>query len=319
MGIQKFSEVFSRAFIPVKSLADIVKGKSIALDMHLLLYKSIKAIGHVTLTDSSGIPTSGINNLLNLIPKLKKSGVTRIIAVFDNPEGGSPLKGDTCKKRTAQGEDCKQRAESEDNELLKAKLENRAWTMDSSVINDAKQLLLLLGVEAHDAPRGFEAEHYAAFLASTGVVDMVMSDDSDTVMFGSPKTIFPRTIRVGNTTYKYAIVDLVFLLTEYSITRDELVHVCLALGSDFASKTPKVGPVTALTRGKNLPLSDDQKAAYGYIVSPPAGTVNAYPGKMNLIEAASWLSQMKGFNYSRVAKILGISPELSTKPDIPHS
>ena len=306
MGIKKFGDAFSRAYVPVKSLCDVVRGKGIALDMHLFLYKSIKALGHMTLTDSSGVPTAGINNLLNLIPKLKKAGASKIIAVFDNPAGGSPLKAKECAKRHAAGEVCRERARAEADEDIKAQLETRAWTIDASVITDAQHLLTLLGVDSHVAPAGWEAEHYAAHLAATGVVDMVLSDDSDTVMFGAPKTLMPRTIRVGKTTCKYVLVDLAFLLNAYGISIDELRRICVALGCDFAEKTTGVGPVTALTRGKNLTPTVEQKEALIHIAATPTGRVEILSGKVNHVEAAIWLSESKGFNYARVAKKLGV-------------
>lgn len=306
MGIKKFSEAFSRAYVPVKSLVDVVRGRGIALDMHLFLYKSIKALGHTTLTDSSGVPTAGINNLLNLIPKLKKAGATKIIAVFDNPAGGSPLKAKECAKRHASSAECKERARNEADEDAKAQLETRAWTIDESVISDAQHLLTLLGIDSHIAPVGYEAEHYAAHLAATGVVDIVLSDDSDTVMFGAPKTLMPRTVRVGKTTCKYVIVDLKYLLEEYALTIDELRRICVSLGSDFAEKTTGVGPVTALTRGKNLTPTAEQKVALTHIATAPVGPIVILPGKENAPEAATWLSESKGFNYARVAKKLGI-------------
>jgi hypothetical protein len=310
MGISKFSDAFSRAFVPVKSLGDVVKGKSVALDMHLLLYKSIKALGHMTLTDSSGVPTSGINNLLNLVPKLRKAGAARIIAVFDNPEGGCPLKKKECEKRRAHSEEYKVRAESEENVEKKAQLETRAWTIDSAVIYDAQHLLTLLGVESHIAPVGIEAEHYAAYLTRIGVAEIVISDDSDSVMFGALKTLFPRTSRIGKTTYKYSLIVLEDLLREYAITYAELQKICIALGWESVEKTRNVGAVTALTRGKNMAPTDEQKAALMYVASDPdRSSAVIIPGKLNLPEAAVWLSDSKGFNYSRVAKILGVSAE----------
>lgn len=307
MGIKKFAEAFARAYVPVKSLSDVVRGRGVALDMHLFLYKSIKALGHMTLTDSSGVPTAGINNLLNLIPKLKKAGASKIIAVFDNPAGGSPLKAKECAKRHATGEACKERAQTEADEDIKAQLETRAWTIDESVITDAQHLLTLLGVDSHVAPVGWEAEHYAARLAATGVVDMVLSDDSDTVMFGAPKTLMPRTVRVGKTTCKYVLVDLKFLLDEYEITIDELRRICVALGGDFAEKTTGVGPVTALTRGKNLTPTVEQKGALVHIAAVPTGYVEILVGKSDSSQAVTWLSESKGFNYARVAKKLGVA------------
>jgi flap endonuclease-1 len=307
MGIKDFSKAFAKAFVPIKSFNDILSGKAVALDMHLLLYKSIKALGHLTLTDASGVPTSGINNLLNLIPKLRKAGITRIVAVFDNPNGGCPLKARVCEQRHADREDCKVRAATEENEEVKAQLETRAWTIDSAVIYDAQHFLSLLGVESHIAPEGFEAEHYAAHLAATGYVDAVISDDSDTVMFGSPVTIFPRSSRVGKTNYKYAMIDIRFLLSEYGITFTEFQRICIALGSDFAEKTVRVGPATALTRGKNIEPTDEQQRALTYVASRPEGVTRIIPSRLALAEAAVWLSDSKGFDYSRVAKALGVS------------
>ena len=149
-------------------------------------------------------------------------------------------------------------------------------------------------------------QHYAAHLAATGVVNLVMSDDSDTVMFGSPLTLFPRSSRVGKTAYKFAIVDLAALLRGFELTLPELQKICIALGSDFAEKTPRVGPTTAFTRGKNAPLTQDQKIALIEVASIPAGQIAIIPGALNLPQAALWLSDSKGFNYARVAKALGL-------------
>lgn len=321
MGIHDFSKAFSNAFVGITDLKSAVSGRLVIIDAHLCLCKSIKALGHQTLTDSSGVPTAGINNMLDFIPKLEKAGASKIIAVFDNPEK-NPFKEAEYIKRGVLREECAQRAINTQNTESKENLEVRAWSIDEAVIMDAQNLLKLFGVDIHIAPVGFEAEHYAAHLANigfAGVQGVVISDDTDTVMFGSPNTLMPRTGKIEKSKSKYSIVNLSHLLTTYSLTIDEFRRVCITLGCDFIDRTPGCGPVTALTRGKNIKPNEDQQRIIEYVSSIPTKAATIIPGQKNIVALATWLSETKGFNYARVAKKLGLSAVMQSLVIMPDA
>lgn len=309
MGIHDFSKAFKNAFVGVADLKDVVAGRLVIIDAHLCLCKSIKALGHQALTDPSGVPTAGINNMLDFIPKLRKAGAAKIIATFDNPEK-NPFKEAEYIRRGLLRDECTQRAADAPNADIKENLETRAWSIDAAVIWDAQNLLKLFDVDVHIAPIGFEAEHYAAHLANigfNGLPGIVISDDTDTVMFGAPMTLMPRTGKVEKSKSKYSVVQLSHLLTVYSLTLIEFRRVCITLGCDFIDRTPGCGPVTALTRGKNIKPSDDQQRIIDYVSSIPNAPALIIPGQINIAALATWLSESKGFNYARVAKKLGLS------------
>lgn len=309
MGIHDFSKAFKNGFVGVTDLKEVVAGRLVVIDAHLCLCKSIKALGNQTLTDASGVPTAGINNMLDFIPKLQKAGAAKIIAAFDNPEK-NPFKEAEYVRRGMLRDECAQRAADAPDADTKVNLETRAWSIDEAVIRDAQNLLKLFGVDVHIAPIGFEAEHYAAHLATIGFnghPGVVISDDTDTVMFGAPMTLMPRTGKVEKSKSKYSVVQLQHLLTVYSLTLPEFRRVCIMLGCDFIDRTPGCGPVTALTRGKNIKPGEDQQRVIDYVSSIPSGPVTIIPGQMNIAALATWLSESKGFNYARVAKKLGLA------------
>jgi hypothetical protein len=160
------------------------------------------------------------------------------------------------------------------------------------------------------APVGFEAEHFAAHLANQAP-SIVISDDTDTVMFGAPIVLMPRTGKVEKSKSKYSVVRLADLLTMYNLTMPEFRRICISLGCDFIDRTPGCGPVTALTRGKNTKPGEDQQRIIDYVSSTPGTAAKIIPGSLDLQGLVRWLSESKGFNYARVAKKMGFAVETS--------
>jgi 5'-3' exonuclease len=305
MGVHEFFKVFPLAGRPIAKLNEVLMGKRVAIDMHGILYKTIKAV-HATgaLTDASGIPTAGLVNLLSLLPKLKAAGAMRIIAVFDNPEA-NPMKMDECERRRSRAKECKERAENAEDDDEQRRLEAAAWQMTAAVIADAQYFLTLAGIEFHVAPIGREAEQHAADLVKAGVIDIAISDDSDALMFGATDVLTARPSSVGGKRYKYMLFNLPALLAGYGLTLAEFRHVCISLGTDFAHKTPNVGPATAITRGKNKALSAEQERALAYVASTPERMAEITVAKPpNIAVLTDWLVDNKGFNHDRVRRAL---------------
>jgi flap endonuclease-1 len=299
MGVSDFSKVFEAASKPVKDPLAGLKGRRVAIDMNLVLCKAVAAVHSAhRMTDPAGTPTAGLVNLISLLPRLIRAGATRIIAVFDNPEP-NPMKKAECAKRRARHEAAEIKAACAG--------EQAPWCMSEAIIEDAKRMLLLFGVEYHVAAIGREAEQHAADLVKAGIVDAVITDDTDALMFGAAEVIMMRKTQADGHKYDGIVYSLPELLASFGLTMTEFVHVCVALGTDFAPKMRGVGPATALTSGKNKPLDEEQTHAMDYIMSAPsAPPVIAGPVPADLPALAKWLVDTKGFTRIRVVKALGL-------------
>jgi flap endonuclease-1 len=305
MGVKQFHNAFGKAGVPIKNMGEIVKNKKVMVDISEWVCRSVKAMYQCAhLTDSTGIPTAGTNAVFNNIVRLMRMGA-EVFGVCDN-KLPNPHKNEEHKKRRAIRAVAKQKAEDADDDCDKLQHEATAWSLTDEVINDAQMLMYLLGVEFHVAPHGREAEQYAANLAISGEIDIVISNDTDAVMFGAPIVIFNNTDKKTKGVAPFVVYNIVDILTMYDISMHEFQKICVTLGTDFAHKTPGVGPSRAFTTGKNKALSEEQELALVYIQSKPDDDSVVQISKSLLDKPAliEWLVNIKGFNRERVVKKL---------------
>ncbi|GAO18458.1 hypothetical protein UVI_02042280 [Ustilaginoidea virens] len=98
----------------------------------------------------------------------------------------------------------------------------------------AKRLIRLFGFPIHDAPGEAEAE--CALLQQHGVVDAVLSDDVDTIMFGCTKTLRNwssegKTSKTPTHVSLYDVDDMA--LGDLGLDREGMVLVALMSGGDY--------------------------------------------------------------------------------------
>jgi flap endonuclease-1 len=121
------------------------------------------------------------------------------------------------------------------------------------MVADAKNLLDALGVAWVQAPS--EGEAQAAFVAARGEVWAVASQDHDSLLFGAPRMVknlaitgrrkLPR--RDAYVEVEPKLIELAKVLTELSLTREQLIEVGILIGTDFNPDGVKgVGPKTAV-------------------------------------------------------------------------
>ncbi|OCF36785.1 DNA excision repair protein ERCC-5 [Kwoniella heveanensis BCC8398] len=139
-----------------------------------------------------------------------------------------------------------------DDEIRVLNSANKVAMRDSdeitqSMVTQIQTLLRHFGIPYITAP--MEAEAQCAKLAELGLVDGIITDDSDVFLFGGTqcfKNIFNDA--------KYAEC---FLSTdierELSLNRDRLISLAYLLGSDYTIGLPGVGPVVALELLANFP------------------------------------------------------------------
>ncbi|EKV08085.1 DNA excision repair protein Rad2 [Penicillium digitatum] len=108
------------------------------------------------------------------------------------------------------------------------------------MINECQQLLALFGLPYITAP--MEAEAQCAKLVSLGLVDGIVTDDSDIFLFGGTR-VYKNMFNQSKFVECYLTSDLE---KEYALHRQKLISFAHLLGSDYTEGIPGIGPVTAL-------------------------------------------------------------------------
>ncbi|KAK6538679.1 DNA repair protein rad2 [Orbilia ellipsospora] len=108
------------------------------------------------------------------------------------------------------------------------------------MITECQQLLQMFGIPYITAP--MEAEAQCAELVKLGLVDGIVTDDSDIFLFGGTR-VYKNMFNQAKFVECYLASDLE---NEYSLDRKRLIRLAHLLGSDYTEGLPNVGPVTAL-------------------------------------------------------------------------
>ncbi|RHZ62126.1 ssDNA endodeoxyribonuclease RAD2 [Aspergillus thermomutatus] len=108
------------------------------------------------------------------------------------------------------------------------------------MITECQQLLRLFGLPYITAP--MEAEAQCAELVSLGLVDGIITDDSDIFLFGGTR-VYKNMFNQGKFVECYLTSDME---KEYALHRRKLISFAHLLGSDYTEGINGIGPVTAL-------------------------------------------------------------------------
>ncbi|KAM5355492.1 hypothetical protein ACJ41O_002138 [Fusarium nematophilum] len=108
------------------------------------------------------------------------------------------------------------------------------------MITECQALLRLFGIPYITAP--MEAEAQCAELVRLGLVDGIVTDDSDTFLFGGTR-VYKNMFNSNKFVECYLGGDLE---KELSLSREQLISLAQLLGSDYTEGLPGVGPVTAV-------------------------------------------------------------------------
>lgn len=108
------------------------------------------------------------------------------------------------------------------------------------MISECQQLLRLFGIPYITAP--MEAEAQCAELVHLGLVDGIVTDDSDCFLFGGTR-IYKNMFNQAKYVECYLSSDL---KKEFDLDREKMISIAHLLGSDYTEGLPGVGPVTAL-------------------------------------------------------------------------
>lgn len=132
------------------------------------------------------------------------------------------------------------------------------------MITECQALLRLFGIPYITAP--MEAEAQCAELVRLGLVDGIVTDDSDTFLFGGTR-VYKNMFNSNKFVECYLLGDIE---KELSLTRDQLISLAHLLGSDYTEGLPGVGPVTAVE------------------------ILSEFPGKSGLEQFREWWKSVQG-------------------------
>ncbi|KAJ3515418.1 hypothetical protein NLJ89_g1771 [Agrocybe chaxingu] len=139
-----------------------------------------------------------------------------------------------------------------DDEIKQLNHQRKAAMRDSEditqqMIAQIMTMLRFFGIPYMTAP--MEAEAQCAELVSLGLVDGVITDDSDVFLFGAQR-VFKNMFNQSKTVECFLLSDL---SRELGLERDTLIQLAYLLGSDYTEGLPGVGPVVAMELLKEFP------------------------------------------------------------------
>jgi flap endonuclease-1 len=232
-----------------------LEGKSVAIDAYNMIYQFLSIIRQPDgspLCDRTGRVTSHLSGILYRTSNLIAQGIEPCF-VFD----GAPheLKRATLNERkerrekaTGEWEDAK-----EEGDLKKAfSKAQQTSKMTSEIRESSKELISYLGLPVINAPSDGEAQ--AAYMCSKGNVWASASQDFDSLLFGTKTLVRNMTITgrrkvPGRDQYKDVkteIIDSKEFLETLNITREQLVDMCILIGTDFNPGVLGIGPKKGL-------------------------------------------------------------------------
>jgi DNA excision repair protein ERCC-5 len=138
-----------------------------------------------------------------------------------------------------------QAAQDYENELKRLRSQQKKDRRDAdevtqTMVQECQALLRLFGLPYITAP--MEAEAQCAELVRLGLVDGIVTDDSDIFLFGGTR-IYKNMFNAAKFVECYLLADLE---REYALDRRKLIRFAHLLGSDYTEGIPGIGPVSAL-------------------------------------------------------------------------
>ncbi len=230
-------------------------GRTLAVDAHNTMYQFLSIIRQpdgTPLKDTQGRVTSHLSGLLHRGGNMVQAGLDPVF-VFDgkpNELKFATLQDRRTRKDQAQKEYEQALAEG-DLERARSKA-SQTSRIDKPMIEQAKRLILALGMGYVEAPE--EGEAQAARLVAEKRAFAVASQDFDALLFGASRLV--RNLAVTGRRKlprKQVWVDVVpeelrlnEVEEELALRREQLVDLALLLGTDYNPGVKGIGPKKAL-------------------------------------------------------------------------
>lgn len=253
MGVA-ISQLLESDEIRIESLS----GKILVVDSFNILYQFLSTIRQqdgTLLKDSKGNVTSHLSGLFFRTSGMMEKGL-KLAFVFD---GKVPdLKNAERERRKAlKVEALKEYEKAKDDGDIDAmkKFAQRTTVLTSEMVDEAKKLLTLMGLPVIQAAS--EGEAQAAYIVKKGEAYAVVSQDTDSLLFGATRAIKNLTIsgkkktngKLAYETIQPEILSLQKNLGALNLNQDQLIVLGILVGTDY-----NIGGIKGIGPKKGLDL-----------------------------------------------------------------
>ena len=241
-------------FLMKRSLSSF-KNQTLVVDAHNAIYQFLSSIRQrdgTPLMDSKGRITSHLSGILYRNANIIENGA-RVIYVFDGrpPEQKHRTLDERSSKKRKAEVAWSEALEKGDFERARSKAA-QSTRLTRDMVEDSKDLLRALGIPIVQAST--EGEAQAAFMVQKGAGSACISQDYDSLLFGSSR--LARNIAVsgkrklpGRNEYinvSPETLELTDLLKGIGISREQLIDLAIIVGTDFNEGVHGYGPKKAL-------------------------------------------------------------------------
>jgi flap endonuclease-1 len=241
--------------VPSQSIGlEQLSGRTLAIDAYNAIYQFLSVIRQpdgTPLRDQRGRVTSHLAGLLYRNANFLEAGMQPAY-VFDGIP--SKLKARTIEERGQRRAKAKREweeaVEKGDYQTAYSKA-TQASRVTNEIVESSRMLLTHLGLPVIQAPN--EGEAQAAFMAKKGDVWAASSQDFDSLLFGAPRlvrnlTLVTKRVLPSGKTKEVSIevIELEPMLSSLGITREQLVDLCILMGTDYNEGVLGIGPKKGL-------------------------------------------------------------------------
>lgn len=125
-----------------------------------------------------------------------------------------------------------------DLQVIDAKLvhlENQIVNVTRKDVQTSKELLTILKIPFYDSPN--EAETMCSHLCCYGMVDAVLSNDTDVMVYGTP--VFLTRLNVMKETW--TSIHFSEVIKQLNLTKEQFVDFCIMCGTDYNKNIYRIG------------------------------------------------------------------------------
>ena len=279
MGIKNLSKLLIK-YAPMSISyikADKLVGTNVAIDANLFIYRSVFAIRKGMGKDIENEIDKKIFKVTHIyIMFIRLCGFIRMkinpVFVFDSSY--SYLKEKTMEKRSILRKAMKEKYLNAQSDKDRKKYYHLSENITNQEYSDIIDLIKLFGFRYIISPE--EADSQCAYMIKHRLVDYVVSDDMDMLVFGCNKIIRKFSTSPNK---KMQLIELKQVLTGLEMSMDTFIQMCILLGSDYADTIEGIGVEKAYTilsryrtiksaqQNKALPKAYKYKDAYDYFVN----------------------------------------------------
>jgi len=236
MGVKGLSKIFGEEYIKTLKIKDL-RNTTVAIDANNWFYQFLcagrKGAGGDIL-NSKGVKITIILGLYRRIVFMLKNKM-KLVFVFD----GKPptFKVATLENRKENKIKAQEKIDKNDfaDIVEKKKLLQRASCVTKNDIVLCKKLLKIMGIPFINAPGEADAE--LAYLSKNKMVDYIISEDNDIVVFGGNNVV--KGFKASKSIYDVINIDDFYVKT--GLVQEDLAKIAIILGCDYFGGVKGIG------------------------------------------------------------------------------